>query len=66
MFDKQRNPGYYTALAETSLQVKSLAKDEIERDLHRSLLKHPAFHAGNKLGIEALRIIMLLGIRIFR
>ena len=47
MFDKQMNPGYYTALAESSLYVKSLANDEIERDLHRSLLKHLAFHEGN-------------------
>ena len=38
MFYKHMNPGYYTALAESSLHVKSLAKDEIERDLHRSLL----------------------------
>ena len=58
VFDKQRNPGYYSALAESSLMVKSLANDEIERDLHRSLPEHPAFQANNKIGIEALRRVL--------
>jgi len=58
VFDKQQNPGYYAALAESSLLVKSLANDEIERDLHRSLPEHPAFQANNKIGIEALRRVL--------
>ena len=58
IFDMQRNPGYYAALAESSLMVKSLANDEIERDLHRSLPEHPAFQANNKIGIEALRRVL--------
>jgi len=58
VFDQQRNPGYYTTLADSSLQVKSLANDEIERDLHRSLPEHPAFQADNKVGIEALRRVL--------
>jgi len=58
IFDKERNPGYYAALAESSLLVKSLANDEIERDLHRSLPEHPAFQANNKVGIEALRRVL--------
>ena len=42
MFDKQVTLGttHYRDLAESSLHVKSLANDEIERDLNRSLLKH--------------------------
>ena len=39
----QANPGYYSKLAEEAVKVKSLANDEIERDLHRSLPEHPAF-----------------------
>eukprot|EP00092_Neocalanus_flemingeri_P003122 GFUD01003339.1.p1 GENE.GFUD01003339.1~~GFUD01003339.1.p1 ORF type:complete len:1139 (+),score=353.99 GFUD01003339.1:87-3503(+) len=58
IFDMQRNTGYYAALADSSLQVKSLANDEIERDLHRSLPEHPAFQANNKIGIEALRRVL--------
>ena len=58
MFDQQRNPGYYTTLANNALQVKSLAGDQIEKDLHRSLPEHPAFQADSKVGIEALRRVL--------
>jgi hypothetical protein len=35
--------GYYAALADSSVKLKNLTNDEIERDLHRSLPEHPAF-----------------------
>ena len=49
--------GYYAAMVEQSSNApKTLANDEIERDLHRSLPEHPAFqakHDGSVIGRKA-------------
>jgi len=58
IFDLEGNPGYYRRMAEDAVKVKSLANDEIERDLHRSLPEHPAFQADSNIGIDALRRIL--------
>jgi len=58
VFDLSSQPNYYRELAGQAVAAKSLANDEIERDLHRSLPEHPAFQANNKLGIEALRRVL--------
>ncbi|NXX74138.1 TBC8B protein, partial [Urocolius indicus] len=54
--DMASNPGYYTELVEESLGMCTLATDEIERDLRRSLPEHPAFQSDT--GISALRRVL--------
>lgn len=48
--------GNYTSLVQKSMGQNSLATEEIERDLHRSLPDHPAFQ--NPTGIAALRRVL--------
>lgn len=68
--ERLANPGYYASLVSSSIGVKNLANDEIERDLHRSLPEHVAFQhinevneAGDEIkvpgkGILALRRVL--------
>lgn len=52
----ESHQGYYSKLVQTSMGQSSLATEEIERDLHRSLPAHPAFQ--NPTGIAALRRVL--------
>lgn len=50
------NSGYYEWLVEQSFGKPSIAAEEIERDLHRSLPEHAAFQS--ELGIDVLRRVL--------
>ncbi|XP_076861909.1 TBC1 domain family member 9B isoform X2 [Brachyhypopomus gauderio] len=49
-------PGYYAELVEQAMGRCTLATEEIERDLHRSMPEHHAFQ--NEMGIAALRRVL--------
>uniref|UniRef100_A0AAR2JX34 TBC1 domain family member 9 n=1 Tax=Pygocentrus nattereri TaxID=42514 RepID=A0AAR2JX34_PYGNA len=50
------HPSYYAELVEQAMGRCTLATEEIERDLHRSMPEHHAFQ--NEMGIAALRRVL--------
>ena len=56
MLDAAEHPFEYQRLLRDNAGKKSLAMEEIERDLHRSLPEHKAFQS--EVGINALRRIL--------
>lgn len=52
----QTHPGYYASLVDECDGKNTLATEEIERDLHRSLPEHPAYQS--EVGIAALRRVL--------
>lgn len=54
--DMVANPELYNELVKIASNTKSIAHDEIERDLHRSLPECPAFQS--EIGINALRRVL--------
>nr|XP_046151636.1 TBC1 domain family member 9B-like isoform X4 [Oncorhynchus gorbuscha] len=50
------HPGYYAERVEQAMGRCTLATEEIERDLHRSMPEHQAFQ--NEMGIAALRRVL--------
>lgn len=54
--DMVTNMGHYSYLVDQAVVKKCHSNEEIERDLHRSLPEHPAFH--EDVGIGALRRVL--------